>query len=288
MADYHDDLRLAHVLADAADAATMERFQALDLKVETKPDMTPVSEADRAAEELVRGHLQRARPRDAILGEEYGVEGSGPRRWVVDPIDGTKNYVRGVPVWATLIALMEQTDEDSGEGSRNGDGDDRGPGDGSGGFRPVVGVVSAPALGRRWWAAEGLGAYTGRDLASATRIRVSRVSELSDASFAYSSLSGWEERGRLDGFLDLTRACWRTRAYGDFWPYMLVAEGAVDFCAEPELSLWDMAATAVIVQEAGGRFTGLDGREGPHSGDAAASNGLLHADLLGYLGDERG
>ncbi|MFF8384474.1 inositol monophosphatase family protein [Streptomyces kanasensis] len=288
MADYHDDLRLAHVLADAADAATMERFQALDLKVETKPDMTPVSEADRAAEELVRGHLQRARPRDAILGEEYGVEGSGPRRWVVDPIDGTKNYVRGVPVWATLIALMEQTDEDSGEGSRNGDGDDRGPGDGSGGFRPVVGVVSAPALGRRWWAAEGLGAYTGRDLASATRIRVSRVSELSDASFAYSSLSGWEERGRLDGFLDLTRACWRTRAYGDFWPYMLVAEGAVDFCAEPELSLWDMAATAVIVQEAGGRFTGLDGREGPHSGDAAASNGLLHADLLGYLGDEQG
>ncbi|KUH40162.1 MULTISPECIES: inositol monophosphatase family protein [Streptomyces] len=289
MADYHDDLRLAHVLADAADAATMERFKALDLKVETKPDMTPVSEADRAAEELIRGHLQRARPHDAILGEEYGVEGSGPRRWVVDPIDGTKNYVRGVPVWATLIALMEQTDEGSGEGSRNGDGDDGGPGDGSGdGYRPVVGVVSAPALGRRWWAAEGLGAYTGRGLTSATRIHVSRVSELSDASFAYSSLSGWEERGRLDGFLDLTRACWRTRAYGDFWPYMLVAEGAVDFCAEPELSLWDMAATAVIVQEAGGRFTGLDGREGPHSGNAAASNGLLHADLLGHLGDERG
>jgi histidinol-phosphatase len=274
MADYHDDLRLAHVLADAADAATMERFKALDLKVETKPDMTPVSEADRAAEELVRGHLQRARPRDAILGEEYGVEGSGPRRWVVDPIDGTKNYVRGVPVWATLIALMEQTDED--------------PGDGGDGFRPVVGVVSAPALGRRWWAAEGLGAYTGRSLTSATRIHVSGVAELSDASFAYSSLSGWEERGRLDGFLDLTRACWRTRAYGDFWPYMLVAEGAVDFCAEPELSLWDMAATAVVVQEAGGRFTGLDGREGPHSGNAAASNGLLHADLLGYLGDDRG
>ncbi|WP_228982305.1 histidinol-phosphatase [Streptomyces sp. DH12] len=273
MADYHDDLRLAHVLADAADAATMERFKALDLKVETKPDMTPVSEADRAAEELVRGHLQRARPRDAILGEEYGVEGSGPRRWVVDPIDGTKNYVRGVPVWATLIALMEQTDED--------------PGDGGDGFRPVVGVVSAPALGRRWWAAEGLGAYTGRSLTSATRIHVSGVAELSDASFAYSSLSGWEERGRLDGFLDLTRACWRTRAYGDFWPYMLVAEGAVDFCAEPELSLWDMAATAVVVQEAGGRFTGLDGREGPHSGNAAASNGLLHADLLGYLGDDR-
>lgn len=263
MPDYHDDLRLAHVLADAADATTMERFKALDLKVETKPDMTPVSEADKAAEELIRTSLQRARPRDAVLGEEFGSEGSGPRRWIVDPIDGTKNYVRGVPVWATLIALMER---------------------GEGGDRPVVGVVSAPALGRRWWAAEGLGAYTGRSLSSATRLGVSQVSRLEDASFAYSSLSGWEERGRLNGFLDLTRACWRTRGYGDFWPYMMVAEGSVDICAEPELSLWDMAANAVIVQEAGGRFTGLDGVPGVLSGDAAASNGLLHGELLNYLG----
>ncbi|MBW1597108.1 histidinol-phosphatase [Streptomyces sp. JJ38] len=263
MPDYHDDLRLAHVLADAADATTMERFKALDLKVETKPDMTPVSEADKAAEELVRASLQRARPRDAVLGEEFGTEGTGPRRWVIDPIDGTKNYVRGVPVWATLIALMERGEE---------------------GDRPVVGVVSAPALGRRWWAAEGGGAYTGRSLSAATRLQVSRVSRLRDASFAYSSLSGWEERGRLGGFLDLTRSVWRTRAYGDFWPYMMVAEGSVDLCAEPELSLWDMAANVVIVQEAGGTFTGLDGRPGPHSGDAAASNGLLHPELLEYLG----
>ncbi|MCZ7416640.1 MULTISPECIES: histidinol-phosphatase [unclassified Streptomyces] len=263
MPDYHDDLRLAHVLADAADATTMERFKALDLKVETKPDMTPVSEADKAAEELVRASLQRARPRDAVLGEEFGTEGTGPRRWVIDPIDGTKNYVRGVPVWATLIALMERGEE---------------------GDRPVVGVVSAPALNRRWWAAEGGGAYTGRSLSAATRMQVSRVSRLRDASFAYSSLSGWEERGRLGGFLDLTRSVWRTRAYGDFWPYMMVAEGSVDLCAEPELSLWDMAANVVIVQEAGGTFTGLDGRPGPHSGDAAASNGLLHPELLEYLG----
>ncbi|GGV01396.1 histidinol-phosphatase [Streptomyces spectabilis] len=262
MPDYLDDLRLAHVLADAADAATMDRFKALDLRVETKPDMTPVSEADKAAEELIRGHLQRARPRDAILGEEYGVEGTGPRRWVIDPIDGTKNYVRGVPVWATLISLMEA---------------------GEGGYQPVVGVVSAPALGRRWWAAKGSGAFTGRSLTSASRLRVSEVGGLQDASFAYSSLSGWEERGRLDGFLDLTRACWRTRAYGDFWPYMLVAEGAVDICAEPELSLWDMAATAIVVTEAGGRFTGLDGAPGPHSGNAAASNGLLHDEMLAHL-----
>ncbi|ADI07139.1 fructose-1,6-bisphosphatase [Streptomyces bingchenggensis BCW-1] len=264
MPDYHDDLRLAHVLADAADATTMERFKALDLKVETKPDMTPVSEADKAAEELIRTSLQRARPRDAVLGEEFGSEGSGPRRWIVDPIDGTKNYVRGVPVWATLIALMER---------------------GEGGDRPVVGVVSAPALGRRWWAAEGLGAYTGRSLSSASRLAASQVARLEDASFAYASLGGWEERGRLNRFLDLTRACWRTRGYGDFWPYMMVAEGSVDICAEPELSLWDMAANAIIVQEAGGSFTGLDGAPGPLSGNAAASNGLLHGELLSYLGD---
>jgi histidinol-phosphatase len=152
-----------------------------------------------------------------------------------------------------------------------------------GGFEPVVGVVSAPALGRRWWAAKGGGAYTGRSLSSATRLRVSRVSQIRDSSFAYSSLTGWEEQGRLDGFLDLSRAVWRTRGYGDFWPYMMVAEGSVDMCAEPELSLWDMAAPAVVVQEAGGRFTGLDGRPGPHGGNAAASNGVLHDELLGYL-----
>jgi histidinol-phosphatase len=279
MPDYHDDLRLGHVLADAADAATMDRFKALDLKVETKPDMTPVSEADKAAEELIRGNLKRARPRDAILGEEYGIEGTGPRRWVIDPIDGTKNYVRGVPVWATLISLMEAAPSDPSPRSGSfGSGGHR-----EGGFQPRVGVVSAPALGRRWWAAKGHGAYTGRSLTSATRLQVSSVSRLSDASFAYSSLTGWEDQGRLDGFLDLARAVWRTRGYGDFWSYMMVAEGSVDICAEPELSLWDMAAPSIIVTEAGGHFSGLDGKPGPHSGNAAASNGLLHDELLGYL-----
>jgi histidinol-phosphatase len=263
MAGFHDDLRLAHVLADTADAATMGRFKALDLKVDTKPDMTPVTEADKAAEELIRTSLRRARPRDAVMGEEYGTEGTGPRRWVVDPIDGTKNYVRGVPVWATLIALMVS---------------------GAQGNLPVVGVVSAPALGRRWWAVQGGGAYTGRSLSQATPLHVSKVNRIGDASFAYSSLTGWDERGKLDRFLHLSRASWRTRGYGDFWPYMMVAEGSVDICAEPELSLWDMAANAVIVEEAGGRFTGLDGTRGPHGGDAAASNGLLHEDLLDYLG----
>jgi histidinol-phosphatase len=265
MADFYDDLRLAHILADAADAVTMERFKALDLKVETKPDMTPVSEADKAAEELIRSQLQRARPRDAVLGEEFGSEGHSARRWIIDPIDGTKNYVRGVPVWATLIGLAVR-----GEGGPEGD-------DG------VVGLVSAPALGRRWWAAKGGGAYTGRSLSSATRLHVSRVDDVANASFAYSSLSGWEEQGRLDGFLDLTRACWRTRGYGDFWPYMMVAEGSVDMCAEPELNVWDMAAPSVIVREAGGRYTDLAGRPGPYGANAAASNGLLHEELLSYL-----
>lgn len=263
MSEYDDDLRLALELADAADVATMERFRALDLKVETKPDMTPVSEADQAAEEIIRTGIEAARPDDAILGEEYGLKGGGPRRWVVDPIDGTKNYVRGVPVWATLISLMTEGEH--------------------GVYRPVVGVVSAPALGRRWWAVRGGGAYAGGGLGATTPIGVSKVGELGDASFAYSSLSGWEEQGRLAGFLDLARACWRTRGYGDFWPYMMVAEGSLDLCAEPELNLWDMAAVAVVVQEAGGRFTSLDGVDGVHGGNAAASNGLLHEEMLELL-----
>src|SRR5579864_2807740 len=172
MAGYDDDLRFAHVLADAADDITTKRFRALDLTVETKPDLTPVTDADRAVEEQVRHVLRRSRPRDAVLGEELGKIGVGPRCWVVDPIDGTKNYVRGVPVWATLIGLM--------------DGDE-----------VVVGVVSAPALSRRWWAAAGGGAWTGRSLTKATRCQVSGVTKLSDASFSYSGIGGWAEKGRL-------------------------------------------------------------------------------------------
>ncbi len=259
MSGYSDDLRLAHVIADQVDALTMSRFQAADLVVETKPDLTPVSDADRAAEELVRSQLRRTRPRDAVIGEELEPTGHGARQWVVDPIDGTKNFVRGVPVWATLIALLDGRD-------------------------PVVGVVSAPALGRRWWAARGTGAWTGRSLASARRISVSQVGDLADASLSYSSLGGWQERGRLDAFLDLTRSVWRTRAYGDFWSYMLLAEGAVDLAAEPELKLHDMAALVPVVVEAGGRFTSLDGTDGPFGADAVASNGLLHDEVLRRLG----
>jgi len=258
MTRYDDDLRLAHVIADQVDGLTMSRFKAQDLRVETKPDLTPVSDADRSAEELLRSQLSRARPRDAVHGEEMADTGHGPRRWVVDPIDGTKNFVRGVPVWATLIALL--------------DGD-----------QVVVGLVSAPALGRRWWAAQGSGAWTGRSLASATRLRVSDVGRLQDASLSYSSLGGWEEQGRLDHFLTLTRRVWRTRAYGDFWSHVLVAEGAVDLSAEPELALHDMAALVPIVTEAGGRFTSVQGVDGPFGGSALVSNGRLHHAALQLL-----
>ena len=255
---YTDDLRLAHILADAVDRLTMRRFKAQDLAVDTKPDLTPVTDADREAEQLIRAQLGRTRNRDAVIGEEYGATGSGARQWVVDPIDGTKNFVRGVPVWATLIALVD-------EGT------------------PVVGVVSAPALGRRWWAASGSGAYTGKSLASAQRISVSRVDRLSDASLSYSSLTGWRERGVRERFLELTDEVWRTRAYGDFWSYCLLAEGAVDIACEPELSLHDMAALVPVVVEAGGRFTSLEGEPGPFGGNALATNGLLHDEVLELL-----
>ncbi|MCT9931224.1 histidinol-phosphatase [Planotetraspora sp. A-T 1434] len=258
MVGYSDDLRLAHVMADAADDITMRRFKAVDLKVDTKPDLTPVSDADRAVEEAIRGTLRRARPRDAIVGEEFGRTGYGMRSWVIDPIDGTKNYVRGVPVWATLIALMEEG-------------------------KVVVGVVSAPALSRRWWAAKEGGSWTGRSLTKATRCQVSSVGRLDDASFAYSDLAEWEKDNRLDGFLDLTRQVWRTRGYGDFWSHMMVAEGAVDISAEPELSPWDMAALTVIVEEAGGTCTAVDGTSPLDTGSMVCTNGLLHGEVLKRL-----
>jgi histidinol-phosphatase len=263
MAGYADDLALAHVLADTADAISMARFRALDLHVTAKPDLTPVSDADTAVEKALRATLGRTRPRDGVLGEEYGATeaaaGPGTRRWVIDPIDGTKNFIRGVPIWGTLIALME-------------------------GDRAMVGLVSAPALGRRWWGAVGHGAYAGRHSAAANPIHVSGVSRLADASFCYASLSGWEEVGKLDAMLDVMRRCWRSRGYGDFYGYMLVAEGAVDIMVEPELSLWDLAALVPIVTEAGGTFTDLAGRPGPAGGSAIATNGKLHDEMLERLG----
>ena len=249
------DLRLALELADLADAITIERFRATDLVVETKPDLTPVSEADRAVEQSLRKRIGEERPGHAVLGEEFGVDGGAgaSTRWIIDPIDGTKNYVRGIPVYATLIALQR-------------DG------------RLAVGVVSAPALGRRWWAARGAGAF-----ADGVRLRVSKVARLEDAHLGHSSVSSWSEHGLLDRFLELERRCWRGRGFGDFWTHMLVAEGALDLAAEPEVSLWDVAAVQLVVEEAGGRFTDLAGVRRADGGSAVSSNGLLHDEALAIL-----
>ena len=249
------DLALAQELADIADGITLPRFRAGDLAVETKPDLSPVTDVDRLVEQRLRDILATRRPGDAVLGEEHGSDGrSGTaRRWVIDPIDGTKNFVRGMPVYATLIALQV---------------------DGAG----VVGVVSAPALQHRWWASHGAGAY-----ADGRPIRVSSVASLADAHFSYSSIAGWAKRGRLDGFLGLTRAVWRTRGFGDFWSHVLVAEGSVDIAAEPEVSLWDLAAVQVVVEEAGGRFTDLGGVATADGGSAVSTNGALHDDVLAAL-----
>ncbi|MET7769582.1 histidinol-phosphatase [Nocardia sp. NPDC005366] len=260
MAAHSSDLELALRLADEADAITKARFGALDLKVDAKPDLTPVSDADIAVEQAIRVLLGHARPDDAVLGEEFGGEAEfSGRQWVIDPIDGTKNFVRRVPIWATLIALLE---------------------DGV----PVVGVVSAPALGRRWWAATGSGAWSVFHPGAPQPISVSAVSDLGAASLSFSSLSGWRERRLRDRFLDLTDDVWRVRGYGDFFNYCLLAEGAVDIAAEPEVSLWDLAALDILVREAGGAFTSLDGTPGPHGGDAVATNGLLQNEVLARLG----
>lgn len=257
---YTDDLGLAHLLADSADTISTERFRAQDLVVDTKPDMTPVSDADTAIEKAIRSTLARARPRDGVVGEEFGSDPGATegRYWVIDPIDGTKNFVRGVPVWASLIALMEDDE-------------------------PVVAVVSAPLLGRRWWAAKGTGAYAGRHRNRADRLQVSQVRRVPNASFSYSSIPGWFQCDRGAQMLDLLNRVWRSRAYGDFYSYMLVAEGAVDGAAEPEVNLWDLAPLSLIVTEAGGAFTDLTGQPGPHGGSAVASNGLIHDELLRLL-----
>ncbi len=246
------------MLADNADSITMNRFKARDLHVSAKPDLTPVTDADTAVEETIRRTLAKARPRDAIHGEEMADTGWGPRRWVIDPIDGTKNFVRGVPVWATLIALMVDDEV-------------------------VVGVVSAPALNRRWWASLGGGSHSGKSLLQGHPSEVSKVTDIADASLSYSSINGWVDSGHGQEFVDLLRACWRTRAYGDFWSYMLVAEGAVDVAAEPELSLHDMAACSIVVTEAGGAFTSIEGDPGVAGPGACATNGLLHDEVISRL-----
>ncbi|RXZ50949.1 histidinol phosphatase [Agromyces fucosus] len=277
------DLALALELADLADAVSIGRFRAIDLDVQTKPDRSPVTEADLAVERAIRERLAAARPDDGILGEEFGTEGDGARQWIIDPIDGTANFLRGVPVWGTLISLAI---------------------DGV----PVVGVASAPAMGRRWWAATGLGAWTTTSAAEAgasdagtsdadtaggeasvpgaRRLQVSGVASLADASLSFQSLAQWRDAGYLDRLLALSERVWRDRAYGDLWSYMLLAEGLIDITGEFDVKPYDLAALIPIVEEAGGRFTAITGEPGPWHGSALASNGALHDEVLAALGDE--
>ena len=273
--DLQDDLALAHALADMADAITLDRYQAQDLVVTNKPDNTPVTDADRAVETAIREALVTHRITDGLVGEEFGSDkGSSGRYWVIDPIDGTKNFMRGVPTWATLIALVQL--------------------DSTGNEEVVVGIASAPALARRWAAAKGHGAtvrfsaggsdelvedFERRPLEK--KISVSKVSTLSDASISYSDFVGWGDR--LEPFQKMLTNAWRTRGIGDFWSHMLVAEGAVDVAIEPVLAVWDMAALDIIVREAGGAFTNTAGHNGPFGGSGVSTNGLLHNAVINGL-----
>lgn len=248
------DLAFAMELADLADSISLPRFRTPDLRVETKADQTPVTEADRAVEEALRARIEAERPGEVVLGEEFGgEEAGGSGRWIIDPIDGTKNYFRGIPVWATLLAL-----------ERDG--------------RTVLALASAPALGRRWWATRGGGAY-----ADGRPIRVSSVDRLDRAQLCFGGLRTWRKYGLLDRFLDLAARCYRVRGFGDFWMHMLVAEGAADAAVEMEVSLWDLAPVQLIVEEAGGRFSDLQGRPTPSGGTALSSNGILHEEVLAIL-----
>lgn len=251
MTDFVADLALAQKLADAADQISLARFRALDLKIETKPDRSPVTDADQAVEKALKAILATEAPADGIIGEEFGVSGSAERKWIIDPIDGTANYLRGVPVWATLIALSIDK-------------------------KPVLSVVSAPALGRRWWAAPGIGAFTRDVDGSVRQLAVSGIFELEYASLSYNNLQLWDSYGYLDQLMNMSRQVWRTRAYGDFLSYMYLAEGSVDIVAEHDLKIYDIAALVPIVELSGGRFSAIDGPLTEESSSVLATNGPLH------------
>lgn len=255
--DLLSDIELLKSLANLSDEISLDRFNAQDLQIESKPDSSPVTDADRKVEQRIREVLAAERPLDKIVGEEFGSPNqinSGERYWVIDPIDGTKNFLRGVPIWATLIGLVYK--------------------DQSGSQRVIAGIVSSPALFRRWYAAEGFGAFTEVNGGPATQIQVSNVKSLSDASLSFSDLVGWGQRRDL--YLAFMERAWRVRGIGDFWSHMLVAEGAVDIAAEPSLALWDMTALAIVVKEAGGRFTDLENNDGPFGKSGISTNGHLH------------
>ncbi|MCR2809291.1 MULTISPECIES: inositol monophosphatase family protein [unclassified Microbacterium] len=257
--DLREDLTLALQIADAADAVSMARFDAADLDVQLKADASHVTEADLATERAIRSILETERPDDGVFGEEYGRTGDSSRQWIVDPIDGTANYLKGIPMWTTLIALSI---------------------DGV----PRVGVASQPALGRRWWAATGLGAWTNTPERTPRRLAVSSVGAISDASASFQSIRQWDEAGQLDALVRLSRSVWRDRGYGDTWPYMLLAEGRLEFVAEFGVQEYDIAALVPIITEAGGRFTSYAGEDSIADRSSLATNGVLHSAFLDLLG----
>ena len=254
MTSLAEDLAFALRLADAADEVTTQHFRATTLVVERKADRTEVTVADRGAETAIRSLLAAERPDDGILGEEHGtIEGTSGCRWIVDPIDGTSNYVRGVPLWATLIALEREG-------------------------KLVVGVASCPPLARRWWGALGLGACLNGEA-----IHVSSVDSMSDVFLSYTESEYWELTGYRAGVDRLRTSAGRERAFGDFWQHMLVAEGAIDVAVEAVVSLWDLAAVQVIVESAGGTFSDLAGNTRSDGGSAVSTNGRLHDVVLRTL-----
>lgn len=258
--DLTGELELALRLADAADAVSMRRFDAPDLDVRTKADASHVTEADLATERAIRDLLHAERPDDGIFGEEFGAEGDTSRQWIIDPIDGTANYLKGIPMWTTLIALAI---------------------DGI----PRVGIASQPAIGRRWWAATGLGAWTNEPDGTSRRLAVSNIDELSASSVSFQSIAQWDQSGHLDALLRLSRTVWRDRGYGDAWPYMLLAEGRLEFVAEFGVKEYDIAALFPIVTEAGGRFTAFDGTDSIAEQSSLATNGILHNAFLDLIHD---
>lgn len=252
------DLELALQLADAADAVSMSRFLAQDLEIATKPDRSPVTDADKSTEKAIRELLATNRPDDAIIGEEFGNTETAGRTWIIDPIDGTANFLRGVPVWATLISLRINSEY-------------------------AIGVVSAPAMGRRWWAGIGLGSFTSDPQQLTRQLSVSKVSELADSSFSFGSMELWDQAGQLEKLIEISRSVWRTRAYGDFWSHMLVAEGAVDFAAENDLKIYDWAALVPILSEAGGHLTDQNGTVTAQTSAIVSSNSALRDQVLKLL-----
>jgi histidinol-phosphatase len=248
------ELAFALELADRADAISMKHFRQAALQVESKADHSPVSEADREIERGMRHTIELTRPRHAVVGEEFGQSaGSATLRWIIDPIDGTRKFVRGMPGFATLIAL-----EDGGE--------------------IIVGVASAPALRRRWWAGRGLGAF-----ADGRPIHVSQVQTLAEAHVGHGGLEGWVRRGQVQQLGALAAASWGTAGYGDFWIHVLVAEGGLEAAVEAEAAIWDVAPLQVIVEEAGGRFTDLSGARRVTGGAGVSTNGFVHDAVLTLL-----